>query len=151
MGVTVRTNSSGVFARANPIEALQAAMLAMPQFQPETEHLFHGGLYCRTVARPKGCLIVGKRHRKPHLYIVLKGEVALVNEAGEVAQRYPAGSVIACHPGTKRAVLALEDSVCMTVHATKAKTVEGAESILVEPEPDSPFLTGNTLPQKALA
>ena len=137
-------------ATVDPIAALQAAMLQLPQFEPQTEHLFHGGLYCRTVARPKDCLIVGKRHRKAHLYIVLKGRVGLVNHAGEVAQEYPAGSVIACEPGTKRAVIALEDSVCMTVHATKAKTVEGAEAILVEPEPDSPFLPGNRLPLKEL-
>lgn len=125
-------------------------MLALPQFEPETRHLFHGGLYCRTVERPQGCLIVGKRHKKPHLYIVLKGRVGLVNHAGEVAQEYEAGSVIACQPGTKRAVIALEDSVCMTVHATRARTVEGAEAILVEPEPDSPFLPGNKLPVELL-
>lgn len=49
---------------AERVAALQDEISKYPQYEPPTEHVFHGGMYCRQVWRPAGCLIVGKVHKK---------------------------------------------------------------------------------------
>jgi hypothetical protein len=46
------------------VEALQDEISKYPQYEPPTEHVFHGGMYCRQVWRPAGCLIVAKSTKK---------------------------------------------------------------------------------------
>jgi quercetin dioxygenase-like cupin family protein len=124
------------------IDHLQAAMSALPQIDlsQHTRHLHADGMYCRTLARPAGCLIVGKVHRREHFYIVAKGRVQVTNGEG-AAFVYEAGEVIISKPGTKRAVLALEDSICMTVHQnpTGGTELEAIERELIEPDDTALF------------
>ena len=134
------TYGSGVFpaAPARPpmrarVEALQAELAKLPQFEPETRHYFHAGMYCREVFRPAGVLVVGKVHKQEHFYVVASGTVAVTTDDG--MQEITGPSVLLSRPGTKRAVLALTDATCLTFHVTQAKTPEAAEHELVEPEP----------------
>jgi hypothetical protein len=53
-------------------------------------------------------------------------------------------------PGTKRAVYAVTDALCMTFHAIEATTVDEAEAELVEVEPDSMYALGNTVKNKQI-
>jgi mannose-6-phosphate isomerase-like protein (cupin superfamily) len=114
------------------IDALQAAMAQMPQAEFDTEHYFADGMYARVLPRQAGTLIVGKVHKREHFYIVSKGRVAVYMD--NEARIYEAGAVIVSQPGTKRAVLALEDSVCMTVHRTNKRNLEKIERELIEPD-----------------
>lgn len=114
------------------IVALQQAMATLPQAELETEHYFADGMYARVLKRKAGTLIVGKRHRREHFYIVTQGRVAVSD--GERTIEYKAGDVIVSQPGTKRAVLALEDSICMTVHRTKKRNLDKIEAQLIVPE-----------------
>ena len=132
------------------IQALQEAVLQLPQFQPDTQDFFHGGMYVRAVERPAGCLIVGKVHKRDHLYFVATGSVAVVGVEGEEPQIYHAPRLLQCQAGTKRAVYALTDALCFTIHVSDATTTEEAEAELVEPDETSPFLVGNRLPVKEL-
>jgi hypothetical protein len=118
--------------QSDPIYALQAHIATMPQVELPTDHYWADGMYCRVVARPAGTLIVGKVHRREHLYIVAKGRVAVY--MGDGTREYSAGAVIVSKPGTKRAVLALEDSICMTVHRTWKRNLEKIERELIEPD-----------------
>jgi len=77
-------------------------------------------------------LIVGKVHKREHFYIVAKGRVQVVSDDG--VTEYEAGSVLVSKPGTKRAVLALEDSVCMTIHRTDLTDLDEIEAELIEPD-----------------
>ena len=124
------------------IEQLQAAMVQLPQLDlsKQTRHLYADGMYCRPLARPAGCLIVGKVHRREHFYIVAKGRVQVTNGEG-AAVVYEAGDVIVSKPGTKRAVLALEDSICMTVHQnpTGGTDLDAIERELIEPDETALF------------
>ncbi|MCR4308158.1 MAG: hypothetical protein NUV80_06385 [Candidatus Berkelbacteria bacterium] len=129
--------------KINKVKELQAAMLKMPQLELPTFHYFADGLYARVVKRPAGTLIVGKIHKKEHLYIVTKGKVRVASDTGSVI--YEAGDVIISKPGTKRAVLALEDSICMTVHRCEETDLEKIEEELVENEEQSLFGPGNKL------
>ena len=125
------------------IEQLQAEMVKMPQYEAPTEHVFHGGMYCRQVWRPAGCLIVGKVHKKEHFYMVVSGTVKVTTDDG--LQTITGPMLLCSKPGTKRAVFAETDALCMTFHRVDSNTVEDAESELVEDDPKSMFTIGNKI------
>ena len=118
-------------------------MVKLPQVELPTEHLFAGGMYCRILPRPTGCLIVGKVHKKEHFYMVIKGCVQVTTDEGMQEIRAP--KVLISKPGTKRAVLAMEDSICLTVHRADSTTVDEVEEELVEPDDSSLYGPGNML------
>jgi mannose-6-phosphate isomerase-like protein (cupin superfamily) len=128
------------------VQALQDAMSEMPQYEPPTEHLFHGGMYCRQVAIPAGCTIVGKKHKKDHFFMVMSGEVYIVDD--DKARTVYAPALIQSLAGVKRAIHAITDTVFMTFHATDATTVEQAEEVLVEFDPSSLFILSNKIKDK---
>jgi len=130
------------------VEALQREVSKLEQYEPPTEHIFHGGMYCRQVFRPTGCLIVGKVHKKEHFYFIVFGTVAITTDEG--VQRITGPAMLCSKPGTKRAVLAETDALCVTFHRTDATTVEDAEADLVEDDPTSMFTIGNKLKQAQL-
>lgn len=122
----------GIVTRAQ-VEQLQGELMKLPQYEPQTKHYFHGGMYCREVYRKAGVVVVGRVHRKEHFYIIASGQVAITTDEG--TQILSAPAVIKSRAGTKRAVLSLMPTTCMTFHRTDATTVEEAELELVEQEP----------------
>ena len=131
------------------VEALQAELLKLPQYEPITKHTFHGGMYCREVFREAGILIVGKVHKKEHFYLVVGGTVAITTDEGV---QFVTGPHLLCSkPGTKRAVYAETDALCMTFHCVESTNVEDAEAELVEDAPESMFGVGNQIKVKELA
>lgn len=132
------------------INQLQKKLSGLPQYQVETEHFFHGGMYCRKVFRHKGVLIIGKVHKKEHFYVVAKGKIAVTDGENQPIE-YSEGDVICSLPGTKRAVVALEDSICMTFHVVESSTIEDAENELVEDDPDSTMTIGNKIKREYLS
>ena len=133
----------------NKVEALQAELLKLPQYEPITKHTFHGGMYCREVFREAGILIVGKVHKKEHFYLVVGGTVAITTDEGV---QFVTGPHLLCSkPGTKRAVYAETDALCMTFHCVESTNVEDAEAELVENAPESMFGVGNKIKVKELA
>jgi hypothetical protein len=124
------------------VELLQQELAKLPQYEPETKHYFHGGLYCREVFRHAGVLVVGAVHKKEHIYLIVSGTVAITDGDGNV-QEVTGPHVVQSKPGTKRAVYAVTDALCMTFHVTEATTVEEAEATLVEVDPTSMYSLGN--------
>ena len=118
--------------------ALQAAMAALPQAELPTEHFFADGMYCRFLPRPAGTLIVGKVHRKEHLYVVCCGTVQVSDGTG-AAREITGPAVLVSKPGTKRAVLALTDATCLTVHRTDSTDLDEIEAELIEPDDTALF------------
>lgn len=125
------------------VQALQNQMLKLPQIELPTEHIFHGGMYCRQVWRPAGCVIVGKVHKKEHFYMVVAGTVRVTTDEG--VQELTGPFLLCSKPGTKRAVYAVTDALCMTIHRADSDTVEAVEAELVEDDPTSLFAVGNKL------
>lgn len=125
------------------VERLQGEVSKLPQYEPQTTHRFHAGMYCREVFRHAGVLIVGKVHKQEHFYVIASGTVCVTTDDG--AKRLTGPMVIESKPGTKRAVYAETDAVCMTFHRTDATTVEAAEREMVEDDPNSMFSVGNRL------
>lgn len=123
--------------------ALQTSMLNMPQFEPPTEHIFHGGMYCRKMSIPAGCTLVGKVHKKEHFFALASGSICVTTDEGP--QLLTGFKLLSSYPGTKRAIHAVSDSVFMTFHATDLTDVEQVEQEFVEEDTTSTFTTGNKL------
>jgi hypothetical protein len=130
------------------VKALQVEISKLPQYEPPTEHLFHGGMYCRQVWRPAGCLIVGKVHKKEHFYMIVSGTVKVTTDDG--VQTLTGPMLLCSSTGTKRAVYAETDALCMTFHRVESDNVEDAEVELVEHDPESMFSIGNKVKVKEL-
>jgi hypothetical protein len=130
------------------VKALQVEVSKLPQYEPETKHYFHGGMYCREVFRHADVLIVGKVHKKEHFYLVVNGTLAITTDDG--IQEITGPHLLCSKPGTKRAVYALTDAVCMTFHRVESDNVEDAEVELVEHDPESMFSIGNKVKMKEL-
>lgn len=122
---------------------LQDELSKLPQYEPITKHTFHGGMYCREVFREAGVLVVGKVHKKEHFYMIVYGSVVITTDDG--VQRITGPHLMCSNPGTKRAVYAETDTLCMTFHRTDLTTVDDAEYELVEEENNDMYLPGNKI------
>jgi quercetin dioxygenase-like cupin family protein len=125
------------------IEKLQSEMANMPQQELQTEHYFSGGMYCRKVFRPAGTLIVGKIHKKDHLFMCASGEIIAWTENG--MKKLCAGDIIESKSGTKRVTLAITDAVGITVHKTESTDLDEIEAELIEPDELALFDSSNNL------
>jgi hypothetical protein len=123
------------------VSTLQAEISKLPQYEPETKHTFHAGMYCREVFRHAGVLVVGKVHKKEHFYLIVSGTVAITTDEG--VQEITGPTLLCSKPGTKRAVYALTDALCMTFHVVESTTVEEAEGELVEEDANDMYAIGN--------
>jgi len=126
------------------IEALQAQMATMPQVDIKTEHYFCDDMYLRKVSHAAGILIVGKVLKKSHFALIAKGRIQIGRKVLE------AGDVMVCSPGTKRAAIALEDSVFITIHHTKKKNLDKIEKELTERDDTALFDARNEIKAKEL-
>jgi quercetin dioxygenase-like cupin family protein len=113
------------------VERLQEAMEKLPQAPGmDTDHFFAGGMYCRRMFIPKGNIIVSKVHKTEHLFIGCSGELEVAGQGDTYVLK--TGSVVPSIVGTKRAVRALTDVVCMTVHKTDLLSTDGLEEAMME-------------------
>ena len=75
------------------------------------------GTYARQMFIPKGTLIIGKIHRHQHLNFIMQGKVSVSTEFGP--KYFEAQCIFVSEVGLKRAVIAEEDTIWVTVHLTK--------------------------------
>lgn len=75
------------------------------------------GTYARQMFIPKGTLIIGKIHRHQHLNFIMQGRVSVSTEFGP--KYFEAPCIFVSEVGLKRAVIAEEDTLWVTVHLTK--------------------------------
>lgn len=92
-------------------------------------HFTNTGLYAREMVIPKGTLITGRIKKHEHISVISAGLVTEVTEAGVTNIRAPYTMVSL--PGTKRVVLAHEDTVWVTIHATTKTDLEEIEDELI--------------------
>jgi hypothetical protein len=122
---------------------LKSVLLTMPQIEAHTDHFFAGGMYCRRLVLNKGALVVGRIHTKAHFFMVTKGWLKVTTD-GEVIDMV-APDLLPFEANTRKAVYAVEDSICMTVHVTSATNVKDAEADISLEDPDTPYGVGNIL------
>jgi hypothetical protein len=127
------------------IDALQVAASKLAQVELQTEHFWADGMYCRSLFRPADTLIVGKVHRKEHLYIVASGTVIIAGDG--YREEITGPKVIVSKPGTKRAVYAVTDATTMTVHRTNETDLDLIEVELIEEDETAMFDSHNHIKQ----
>ena len=94
------------------------------------KHSFAPGVYVREIFIPKGTVLTGKIHRHAHPNFLMKGEVIVVTENGG-RERLRAPRSMISEAGTKRAIIALEDTVWITVHATSETDLQKIEDYVI--------------------
>ncbi len=115
---------------------LQAAMLQEFAHRPweqdfPVEHIFAPGLYARQMTIPAGGVIVGKIHRHAHVNTISKGRVWVVTEFGKDELVAPVTFV--SQPGTKRVVVAQEETIWTTYHPTEETDLARIEESVIAP------------------
>lgn len=108
---------------------VEEKLAQLPQADFSLINRFADGLYARQVTMKRGTFLTSKIHLKEHFAFILTGDVSVWTD--QDYQRIKAPQVIVTQPGTKRVLLAHEDTTWITVHATTAKDVESAERELV--------------------
>lgn len=78
-------------------------------------HLHTDGLYARELTLPKGTFAIGEIQKFPHVSVISKGEISMLNENGGVT-RVKAPCTIVSKPGVRKVGFAHEDTVWTTVH-----------------------------------
>jgi quercetin dioxygenase-like cupin family protein len=96
-----------------------------------TRHHFAPGSYAREIELPKGSRVVGKIHRHAHVNVISKGRVLVGTPDGVFELEAPLTFV--SQPGTKRVVVALEDTVWTTVHVSNSTDLGELERELMAP------------------
>jgi quercetin dioxygenase-like cupin family protein len=122
--------------RREKIADLEQSMFDMPehQIELETRHYFADGIYVREIDIPAGAILTGKIHRTAHVNVVSKGSILVATEDGEKTISAPCTFV--APPGTKRAGVALEDTVWSTIHPNPSNTadMDRLEAELIAPD-----------------
>ena len=132
-----------IVATLDQIKRLQEAAAKMPQATLFTEHFFIPGVYVRWLFRPADTLIVGKVHKKEHIYVVCSGEVTVIGEGYK--ERIIGPRVMVSRPGTKRAVYSHTEATCMTVHRTDETDLDKIEAELIERDETACFDSSNQI------
>lgn len=96
-------------------------------------HRFTDGIYVREIFMPKGTLLTSKIHKTRHQFMVLKGEVSVLDEQGNEV-RITAPHIGITEIGTRRVLFIHEDCVWATVHANPDNENEvEIEARIIEP------------------
>jgi hypothetical protein len=113
-------------------EALQEAMLDMPQVDIRTTHSFCDGIYAREISIPEGVVLVGAKHKTEFFIVISKGECAIYDD--EVENYYSAPCTLVSPVGAKRVIYAIKDTILTTFHPTNEVDVSKIEAEIIEPE-----------------
>lgn len=97
--------------------ALEKIMLDLPQVEIPLKHVFCDGMYARVAFIKKGTLMTGAIHRQASLQIMVSGKVSVATDR-EAARELSGFHIMVSPPGTKRAGVALEDTVWATILRT---------------------------------
>lgn len=96
------------------LQALEEALLELPQADIEIKHYFAHGTYTREAHLPKGTTLTGKIHRHSCINILAKGKMLVVTNEAEYEIEAPYTFVSG--PGVKKAGHVIEDAIWINVH-----------------------------------
>jgi hypothetical protein len=125
-------------AALTAIQGLQAILenplVESTKLEEFTNHFFAPGIYVRTLFIPAGYILVGRRHRHETLNLLLKGEVAIINDKGEKVYA-KAPLIFVAQPGQKAGV-AVTDVWYATVHSNPydLRDIDQLEKEMLYPE-----------------
>lgn len=114
------------FAATDPMEPAEVArrvedlMHGMLKVFPAAEfplvHHHADGLYARELTIPMGAFAIGAVQKYPHISVISKGEISMLNETGGIT-RIKAPCTMVSKPGVRKVGFAHEDTVWTSIHA----------------------------------
>jgi quercetin dioxygenase-like cupin family protein len=110
------------------IQAFEHDFLQLEQVDCPVTHRFGPGVYIREVSLPAGACIIGHYHKHPHMSVMLKGKMSLINDDGTFTDMQ-APLTLFCPPGRKIAMIH-EDVVWQNIYSTDETDVETLEIAL---------------------
>lgn len=111
-------------AAINKVYALEAANSQQPQIAIATSHLFHGGIYARTIMLRAGTLLTGALIKRATT-LIISGDIFIF--IGAKTQFLRGYNVLPASANRKQVFIALTDTNMTMFFPTKARTVEEAE------------------------
>lgn len=107
------------------VRRLESSLLDLPQATPETDHLFHAGMYARTVRIPAGAVMTGALIKLATILIV-SGDCTVFTGGGESLE-LTGYHILSGQPGRKQAFIAHTETHLTMIFQTDARTVAEAE------------------------
>jgi hypothetical protein len=107
------------------IGVLEAWMLQLPQPEFSTEHVFHAGMYTRTIRMPQDHVLTGALMKRATVVIVA-GRARVL--AGENWMQLDGYTVLPASAGRKQVFVSVSEVFITMVFPTNATTVEAAEA-----------------------
>jgi hypothetical protein len=111
-------------ATIDKVRQLETMVGAMPQIEIRTDHVFHAGVYARTVLVPAGAVITGVLIKIPTILIV-NGDAIVHTEGGPIELH--GYHVLQAAAGRKQALVALTDTHLTMIFASDASDPDTAE------------------------
>jgi hypothetical protein len=111
-------------SEVDAVRRLESASLALPQAPIATEHVFHAGMYARTIKIPAGVVLTGAQITIPTI-LIISGDALIYGENGAV--RYAGYHVCLGQRGRKQAFFTLQDTYLTMLFPTEATTADAAE------------------------
>lgn len=104
----------------NAVFALQRKLEQLDQVELPLTHHFAPGLYAREIFLPAGTVVIGKVHRHSHPNHIKYGHVIVAT--AESVMELKGEQKFISPPGTKRALIIIEDTVWTTYHHNPTNT-----------------------------
>ena len=123
------------------VRRLEAATLESPQPEFQTDHVFHAGMYARTVRIPAGRYITGALIKRATL-LILSGSATVF--MGGFTVKLDGYHVLPASAGRKQAFSAHADTDLTMLFPTSATTVEEAEAEFTD---ETGLLLSRDMPQ----
>lgn len=118
-----------------PINALEAALVGLPQRECPVTHRFTPGLYTREIFMPAcadGTIVTSKIHKTEHPFAILSGRVS-VWQADTGWVHHVAPFIGITKPFTRRVLFVHEDTRWATFHVTNETDLAKIEAELILP------------------
>lgn len=114
------------------MDELEREMVLMPQAPVETFHTFGPGVYFREAHFPAGAIVLGHKHIKSTMNLVLRGDIVVVHDGGISLLQAPC--MFESVPGRKLAYT-LTDTVWVNVIPTELTDVAEIENQYIDKLP----------------
>ncbi len=92
-------------------------------------HFFGDNLYIREITMPTGMVVVSKIHKTNCPYFIMRGDVSVIDGENEIRIKGPYWGMTKA--GTKRILRIHEETVWITVHATKETDLKLIEAEVI--------------------
>ena len=116
------------------IMQLEQAISELPDqidLDPLTSHYFAPGIYLRELFIPAGTALVGKIHRHELMNILVSGTIRVTTDDG--VQEFTGPKIYNSAAGSKKAGLALTDTIWINIHPTTETDLAKIEEEFIAP------------------